>query len=108
MCLTANAREEQALSAYREAADAYAFLARLRSLEADAVTLRGTGEEILLMGTDEESAKRFDVPFEARGTGTWAKTREALKIILAFAEKRFDEAERLRPALRPPPSDGRR
>jgi hypothetical protein len=92
---TVNAREEEALSSYKQSVEAYAFFARLRFLEADAVALSGNGETLLLIGTNEVSAKRFKVPLENRGSGTWADTAGALTITLTFAEQQLAEAERI-------------
>jgi hypothetical protein len=92
---TDNAREEEALSAYKEAAEAYAFFARLRSLEVQEVVSGGSGEELLLL--DEASGKRFNIPLKSKGSTStmWAETGEALRIAHAYAEQRFAEAERI-------------
>ena len=87
-----NPSEERAAAAYKEAAEAYAFFARLRYLEADAVTAGGGGAKILLIGTNEASAKKFGIPLDNRG---WADTSEALRRTLSHGEQRFAEAERV-------------
>jgi hypothetical protein len=92
---TENEREEKARAAYQQAAEAYAFFARLRFLEADEVSSGRSGDRLLLIGTNEASAKRFNVPLDTTGTGTWADTGDALKSTHAFAEQQLAEAEGL-------------
>jgi hypothetical protein len=90
-----NAREQEALSAYNEAAEAYAFFARLRFLEVDAVVSGDSGERLLLIGTNEAPAKRFNIPLKRNGSTTWADTGDALRITNSYADQRFAEAERI-------------
>ena len=80
-------QEAAALQAYKEASDAYRFFLRFRFLDFEAVEGR-----VLLMGTNLEVASRYGLPVEMRGTSQWTDSGNALKVLLAAAERKLTEA----------------
>lgn len=93
---TRNDREAAALAKYREAADAYQFLLRLRALDFEAVNGR-----VLLAGTNLEAAMRYGLALEDVQTdGTlgrygWSGSAAALKSLFEIAPRTIAEADRL-------------
>jgi hypothetical protein len=80
-------QEKAALAAYTDAAEAYRYVLRFRSLDQEAV-----GGMLLLRGSNRPIALRYQVPFEERGGGRWVNRKTAMDTFARAADAAFARA----------------
>ena len=87
---TIGKRENDALQAYADAADAYRIFLRFRGLSLDAENGR-----IPLKGPDLQAATRYKLPVDRRDGVAWVNSAQAITIMLQAGEQHLSDGNRL-------------
>ena len=87
---TIGKRENDALQAYADAADAYRIFLRFRGLSLDAENGR-----IPLKGPDLQAATRYKLPVDRRDGAAWVNSAQAITIMLQAGEQHLSDGNRL-------------
>lgn len=87
---TIGIREADALKAYAEAADAYRYFLRFRTLDLE----EGTGQ-IVVKGPNLEVATRYKLPVDSAGGNRSVNRAQAITILLQAAEQHLADGNRI-------------
>jgi hypothetical protein len=87
---TIGIHESDALQAYAEAADAYRYFLRFRTLDADE-----GGGQIALKGPNVEVATRYKLPVDTRNGTKSVSRAQAITILLQAAEQHLADGNRI-------------
>lgn len=82
--------EVDALHAYSQAADAYRYFLRFKTLDLDA-----DRSEIVVKGPDLEVATRFKLPVETRSGSKRVNRAQAITVLLQAGEQHLSDGNRL-------------
>jgi hypothetical protein len=87
---TIGIKEADALKAYADAADAYRYFLRFRTLD-----LGENATQIQLKGPNIEIASRYKLPVDSRNGSKWVNRGQAVTILLQAGDQRMTDGNRL-------------
>jgi hypothetical protein len=87
---TIGSHEVEALKAFTEAADAYRYFLRFRSLD-----LEKDSTQIQVKGPNLEVAERYKLPLDSRNGSKWVNRAQAITMLLQAGEQGLTDGNRI-------------